>query len=74
MQILWIYEKDAFRSDDEFDEWELCAEDFTSDGKYTHFKDKEFNATFICPECVALIKSKSPFYLSAHLHFCSFNA
>ncbi|KAL8504584.1 hypothetical protein ACS0TY_015955 [Phlomoides rotata] len=52
-----FYEKDALKSDDVFDEWELCASDFTSDGKYTHFKDKEFNATLQCPECVALVKA-----------------
>ncbi|XP_073156201.1 uncharacterized protein [Henckelia pumila] len=46
-----FYEKDAI-SDDTFDEWEFCASDFSMpDGKYTHFKDKELNATFICPEC-----------------------
>ncbi|RAL48834.1 hypothetical protein DM860_001154 [Cuscuta australis] len=37
---------------DVFDEWEFCASDFSStDGKYIHFKDKELNATFLCPEC-----------------------
>ncbi|KAL7133384.1 hypothetical protein ABFS83_12G136800 [Erythranthe nasuta] len=50
-----FYEKDAIKSDDVFDEWEFCASDFnSSDGKYVHFKDKEFNATFLCPECVPL--------------------
>ncbi|GFQ00915.1 hypothetical protein PHJA_002235400 [Phtheirospermum japonicum] len=48
-----VYEKDALKTD-EFDEWELCPSDFTSDGKYFHFKDTEFNATFLCPDCVSL--------------------
>lgn len=37
--------------DDVFDEWELCPSDFEQ-GKYTHFKDKEFNATFLCSDCI----------------------
>lgn len=46
-----FYEKDPI-SDDTFDEWEFCASDFTKpNSKYTHFKDKELNATFLCPEC-----------------------
>lgn len=50
-----FYEKDTLKSDDVFDEWELCASDFTSsDGKYVHFKDKELNATLLCPDCVPL--------------------
>ncbi|XP_009765004.1 uncharacterized protein LOC107817164 [Nicotiana tabacum] len=51
-----IYEKDSFiKPDDVFDEWEFCASDFTrTDGKYIHFKEKEFNATFLCPDCVPL--------------------
>ncbi|KAI3447642.1 hypothetical protein Pfo_004307 [Paulownia fortunei] len=53
-----FYEKDAIKSNDVFDEWEFCASDFTrSDGKYIHFKDKEFNATFLCPECVPLVNA-----------------
>ncbi|OAY74268.1 hypothetical protein ACMD2_01494 [Ananas comosus] len=47
-----IYEKDNLKPDDVYDEWELCADDFV-DGKYIHFKDNEFNATFICPGCTA---------------------
>ncbi|CAH9123045.1 unnamed protein product [Cuscuta epithymum] len=51
-----FYEEDTIKSDDVFDEWEFCASEFTSaDGKYTHFKEKEFNATFRCPECVPLV-------------------
>ncbi|CAK9164740.1 unnamed protein product [Ilex paraguariensis] len=50
-----FYEEDRIKSDDVFDEWEFCASDFTTpDGKYIHFKDKELNATFFCPECVPL--------------------
>lgn len=47
-----VYEKDNLKPDDVYDEWELCADDFV-DGKYIHFKDNEFNATFICPGCIA---------------------
>ncbi|CAI9098128.1 OLC1v1034713C1 [Oldenlandia corymbosa var. corymbosa] len=46
-----IYEHDKIASDDVFDEWELCASDFT-DGKYNHVKEGEFNATFLCSDCV----------------------
>ncbi|KAK6152431.1 hypothetical protein DH2020_015066 [Rehmannia glutinosa] len=54
-----FYEKDAIKSD-EFDEWEFCASDFTrSDGKYVHFREKEFNATFLCPDCVSLAHGAS---------------
>ncbi|KAL3623016.1 hypothetical protein CASFOL_031832 [Castilleja foliolosa] len=48
-----IYEKDPIKTV-ELDEWELCPSDFTSDGKYIHFKEREFNATLQCPECVSL--------------------
>jgi hypothetical protein len=42
-----------FKSDDTFEEWEFCPSDFSiPDGKYIRIKDKEFNATFLCPECV----------------------
>ncbi|XP_059298224.1 uncharacterized protein LOC132050901 [Lycium ferocissimum] len=48
-----FYEKDSIKPDDTFDEWELCASDFTSPhGKYTRYLKKEFKATFLCPECV----------------------
>lgn len=37
-----------------FEEWEFCPSDFTvPDGKFIRFKDKEFNATFLCSECTA---------------------
>lgn len=50
-----LYEEDPIKSD-VFDEWELCASDFSrSDGQYSHFKEKEFNATLICIECASLI-------------------
>ncbi|XP_059667766.1 uncharacterized protein LOC132313120 [Cornus florida] len=50
-----FYEKDSIKSDDILDEWEFCPSYFTdSDGKYNHFKDKEFNATFSCPNCESL--------------------
>lgn len=43
-----LYEKENFKPDDVFDEWELCPDDFV-DGIYHHFKENEFNATFSCP-------------------------
>lgn len=50
-----FYEKDRIDSDDVFDEWELCPSDFTEpDGKYIRVKEKEFNATFLCPKCLPL--------------------
>ncbi|XP_034694460.1 uncharacterized protein LOC117920890 isoform X2 [Vitis riparia] len=53
-----FYEQDSIKSDDVFDEWEFCLSDFiASDGKYVHFKNKEFNATFLCPECIPLQKA-----------------
>ncbi|KAJ1698961.1 hypothetical protein LUZ63_007473 [Rhynchospora breviuscula] len=45
-----IYESDTFKSDDVFDEWEMCSDDFV-EGKSIHFKEMEFNATFICSDC-----------------------
>ncbi|KAL4189500.1 hypothetical protein AMTRI_Chr08g207430 [Amborella trichopoda] len=49
-----LYEKDKL-SDDTFDEWELCPDEFKGpEGRDIHFKDKEFNATFLCPECIPL--------------------
>lgn len=49
-----IYEEDFLKSD-EFDEWEFCPSDFSeSDGIYEHFKEKEFNATFVCAGCKPL--------------------
>lgn len=49
-----IYEEDKILSDDVFDEWELCPSDFTApDGRYVHFKEGEFNASFLCPECLS---------------------
>ncbi|OVA18227.1 hypothetical protein BVC80_1835g659 [Macleaya cordata] len=48
-----FYEKDTLKLDDVFDEWEFCPSDFTApDGKYFHFKYKEFDATFLCPQCI----------------------
>ncbi|XP_068669429.1 uncharacterized protein [Aristolochia californica] len=48
-----FYEEDTIKSDDVFDEWELCPDEFVGpDGKYTRFRENEFNATFSCPECV----------------------
>ncbi|CAA0386145.1 unnamed protein product [Arabidopsis thaliana] len=45
-----IYEDDPLKYDT-FDEWELCPSDFTAEGSYKRFKEKEFNATFLCHGC-----------------------
>ncbi|XP_042482924.1 uncharacterized protein LOC122063285 [Macadamia integrifolia] len=48
-----LYEMDTLTSDDVFDEWEFCSSDFIDpDGNYVRFKDNEFNATFLCPQCL----------------------
>ncbi|KAK4798659.1 hypothetical protein SAY86_030985 [Trapa natans] len=55
-----LYEQDTVKSDDIFDEWELCPSDFSeSDGRYTRINDKEFNATFLCSECIHLSTDSS---------------
>ncbi|KAH0995562.1 hypothetical protein GBA52_019426 [Prunus armeniaca] len=62
-----LYEKDTFKSDDIFDEWELCPSDFnSSDGKYVRFKSKEFNATFSCPRCLPAASPDSKSATAAH--------
>ncbi|XP_074568550.1 uncharacterized protein LOC141825071 [Curcuma longa] len=45
-----LYESDRLKSDDVFDEWELCPDDFLT-GISIHYKKKEFNATLECDEC-----------------------
>ncbi|KAL2652672.1 hypothetical protein R1flu_020800 [Riccia fluitans] len=48
-----IYEEDTIKADDTFYEWELCPKAFSSlDGRYELFQEKEFNATFICSDCI----------------------
>ncbi|MED6174269.1 hypothetical protein PIB30_067513 [Stylosanthes scabra] len=50
-----FYEEDSIKSDDVFDEWEFCPSDFTiSNGEYIRFRENEFNATFLCPECLSI--------------------
>ncbi|KAL5218577.1 hypothetical protein ABZP36_019261 [Zizania latifolia] len=46
-----LYEENIFKHD-MYDEWELCSSDFKA-GKYTHFKQGQFNATFLCPNSTA---------------------
>ena len=47
-------------SDHVFDEWELCASDFsTHDGHHTHFKEREINITFLYQECSSLTTGDS---------------
>lgn len=50
-----FYEEDKLTTDDTFDEWELCPDQFSPapEGRYKHSKIKEFNATFFCPQCNA---------------------
>ncbi|KAG6547681.1 hypothetical protein Mapa_011131 [Marchantia paleacea] len=48
-----IYEEDTVKADDTFYEWELCPKAFTSpDGRYEVIQENEFNATFICKDCI----------------------
>ncbi|URE02004.1 hypothetical protein MUK42_19354 [Musa troglodytarum] len=47
-----LYEHNTLKSDDVFDEWELCPSNFVH-GKYVRLKRNEFNATFVCPQCTA---------------------
>ncbi|WOK95526.1 hypothetical protein Cni_G04233 [Canna indica] len=55
-----LYEFDSIKSDDVFDEWELCPDDFVN-GINVHYKAKEFNATLACEECKAAIElSQTP--------------
>ncbi|MED6182894.1 hypothetical protein PIB30_033020 [Stylosanthes scabra] len=50
-----LYEEDKILADDVFDEWELCPSDFTvPDGKYVYVNEKEFSASFLCPDCLPL--------------------
>ncbi|XP_043701003.1 uncharacterized protein LOC122651611 isoform X3 [Telopea speciosissima] len=47
-----LYEMGTLKSEDVFDEWEFCSSDFIDPIRnYVRFKDKEFNATFFCPQC-----------------------
>lgn len=44
-----------------FDEWELCPSDFTApDGRYIHFKENEFNASFLCSDCLNITGGEFP--------------
>ncbi|KAG0487776.1 hypothetical protein HPP92_006587 [Vanilla planifolia] len=62
-----FYEKDTFKSDDVFDEWELCPADFV-DGKYIRYKENEFNATFVCPDCIPSTGSEQQDHQNAGLN------
>lgn len=58
-----FYEKDDFKSDDVFDEWEFCPSDFAgSDGKNERIIHGEFDATFLCPQCVPLAAGECCWY------------
>ncbi|CAN1805691.1 hypothetical protein LINPERHAP1_LOCUS24365 [Linum perenne] len=52
-----FYEQDTFKADDVYEEWEICPSDFRNSGMYQRFKADEFNATFICQQCVPLAES-----------------
>ncbi|CAD5192194.1 unnamed protein product [Musa acuminata subsp. malaccensis] len=45
-----LYEFDTIKSDDVFDEWDLCLDDFIN-GISIHYKAKQFNATLLCEDC-----------------------
>lgn len=56
-----FYEEDKILYDDVFDEWELCPSDFTApDGRYIHFKENEFNASFLCSDCLNITGGEFP--------------
>lgn len=61
-----LYEKDTVKSDDVFDEWELCPLDFSPspEGLYSRFKENEFNLTLLCPNCS---KFNCPWFLFLYL-------
>lgn len=73
-----LYEKDSIKSDDVFDEWELCPDDFLApDGKYLRVKEKEFNLTLSCRQCLPLEPSEclsQPFHITCSLALCNFHA
>ncbi|KAF7804515.1 putative transmembrane protein [Senna tora] len=55
-----IYEENSIIADDVYEEWEFCPSDFTTpQGIYVRFKEKKFNATFLCPECLSLFNVSS---------------
>ncbi|CAN0881439.1 hypothetical protein LINGRAHAP2_LOCUS14238 [Linum grandiflorum] len=50
-----FYEQDTFKSDDVYEEWEFCPSEFEdSDGTYKRSKKDEYDATFLCQQCVTL--------------------
>ncbi|WCJ34617.1 hypothetical protein M5689_015915 [Euphorbia peplus] len=47
-----FYEKDTFKPDDVFEEWEFCPSYFlNSNARYIRRKTNEFDASFLCPLC-----------------------
>ncbi|KAL5067936.1 hypothetical protein RYX36_018823 [Vicia faba] len=55
-----LYEEDSITSGDVYDEWEFCPSEFTAPrGEYVKFKEKQFNATFLCPDCLSLVHVSS---------------
>ncbi|KAJ7977046.1 Valine-tRNA ligase [Quillaja saponaria] len=62
-----FYEEDTIKSDYVFEEWELCPSDFAApDGKYIRFKEKEYNATFFCMQCIPDSNSASHRHKGGH--------
>lgn len=54
-----LYEEDSITSGDVYDEWEFCPFEFTAPrGEYVRFKEKQFNATFLCPDCLSLVRGE----------------
>ncbi|PKU67442.1 uncharacterized protein LOC110102413 isoform X1 [Dendrobium catenatum] len=54
-----FYELNREKSDDVFDEWDLCPDEFLA-GNYVHYKEKEFNASFTCTNCAATVGYANP--------------
>ncbi|RRT51278.1 hypothetical protein B296_00045165 [Ensete ventricosum] len=57
-----LYEFDTIKSDDVFDEWDLCLDDFIN-GISIHYKAKEFNATLLCEDCQVATGKKFPLFI-----------
>jgi hypothetical protein len=63
-----LYDDDWLK-DHVYDEWEMCSSEF-KDGKYTHFKEGQFNATFLCPNCTVSAGTAHIQYLLFQLLKC----
>jgi hypothetical protein len=66
-----LYEEDFIKADDVFYEGELCPSDFKAspEGRFVLFKEKQLNASFLCPDCGA-VSGNQPRYLVDALSTC----